>query len=58
MPILIYDANGSLVMKLNEFKGTGKKSIPVSLEKLAKGKYFIRVFNGEQVLGTAELIRL
>lgn len=58
MPVLIYDANGSLVMKLNEQKGTGKKTIQLSLEKLAKGKYFIRVFNGEQVLGNTELIRL
>ena len=58
MPILVYDANGSLVMKLNEQKGSGKKTILLSLEKLAKGKYFIRVFNGEQVLGSTELIRL
>jgi hypothetical protein len=58
MPVLVYDANGSLVMKLNEQKGSGKKTIQLSLEKLAKGKYFIRVFNGEQVLGATELIRL
>lgn len=58
MSILIYDANGSLIMKLNEQKGTGKKTIPLSLEKLAKGKYFLRVFNGEQVIGSTELILL
>ncbi len=58
MPIMIYDANGSLVMKLNEQKGSGKKTILLSLEKFAKGKYFIRVFNGEQVIGGTEFLRL
>jgi serine protease AprX len=58
MPILLYDANGSLVMKMSEQKGTGKKTIPLGTSRLPKGKYFIRVFNGEQPLGTAEWLKL
>jgi hypothetical protein len=58
MPILIYDANGSLVMQLKEQKASGKRSIVISLDKLAKGKYFIKVLDGEQVVGVTELLKL
>lgn len=58
MPILIYDANGSLVMQLREQKPSGKKAYTISLAKLAKGKYFIKVFDGDQLVGVTEMIKL
>jgi hypothetical protein len=58
MPVLIFDEKGSLVARREESKGTGKMIIPLPLEKLSAGKYYVRVLNGDQSIGTAELIRL
>jgi serine protease AprX len=58
MPILIYHMNGRLVQRLQESKGSGKKIIDLSVSKLAKGKYFINVYNKNVLIGTAEFIRL
>ena len=58
MPILVYNMNGRLVQRLQESKGTGIKIIDLSVGKLAKGKYFINVYNKNVLLGTAEFIRL
>jgi subtilisin family serine protease len=58
MPILIYNMNGRLVLRLQESKGSGKKNIDLSVGKLAKGKYFINVYNKNVLIGTAEFIRL
>ena len=58
MPILVYNMNGRLVQRLQESKGSGKKIIDIPLSKLAKGKYFINVYNKDVLIGTAEFIRL
>ncbi len=58
MPILVYNMNGRLVERLQESKGSGKKIIDLSVGKLAKGKYFINVYNKNILIGTAEFIRL
>ncbi len=58
MPITIYDAKGRLVMQLNQSKNTGKKTIDLSVERLSKGKYYIKVMNGQKTIGTVELIKL
>lgn len=58
MPILVYNMNGRLVQRLQESKGSGKKVIDIPVSKLAKGKYFINVYNKNVLIGTAELIRL
>ena len=58
MPILIYDMNGRLVQRLQESKGYGRKIIELSVDKLAKGKYLINVYNKNVLIGTAEFIRL
>ena len=58
MPILIYNMNGRLVQRHQESKGAGKKIIDLPVNKLAKGKYFINVFNKNTLIGTAEFIRL
>jgi hypothetical protein len=58
MPIAVYDGKGRLMMQLSNSKGTGKKTIPVDITRLAKGKYYIKVLNGAKTIGTAELIKL
>lgn len=58
MPVKIFDGKGSLVMQITSSKGIGKKTIDLPVSKLAKGKYYITVFNGQKKVGTAELIRL
>jgi len=58
MPILIYNMSGRLVQRIQESKGSGKKIIDISLSKLAKGKYFINVYNKNILIGTAEFIKL
>jgi subtilisin family serine protease len=58
MPILIYNMNGRLVQRLQESKGSGKKIIDLSVGKLAKGKYFVNVYNKNVLIGTAEFIKL
>jgi len=58
MPIVVYDAKGRLVLQMKSSKGTGKKTIELPVSALAKGKYYIKVMDGNKPLGTAELIRL
>ena len=58
MPIAIYDAKGRLMMQLANAKGAGKKTIDLDISRLAKGKYYIKVLNGQKTIGTAELLRL
>lgn len=58
MPIHIYDAKGALVWQEKNSKGSGKKIIELNIDSLQAGKYYISVFNGKQLLRTAELIRL
>jgi len=58
MPIHIYDAKGALVWQEKNSKGSGKKTIEVNIAGLQAGKYYISVYNGQQLLRTAELIRL
>jgi len=58
MPILVYDMNGRLVQRLQESKVSGKKIIDLSVGKLAKGKYFINVYNKNVLVGAAEFIKL
>jgi hypothetical protein len=58
MPIFVYNMNGRLVQRLQESKGSGKKIIDLSVGKLAKGKYFINVYNKNVLVGTTEFIKL
>jgi hypothetical protein len=58
MPIAVYNNKGQLLMQLQESKGTGRKDIELNIGKLATGKYYIRVMNGPNVIGVAELLKL
>ncbi|MEK7226182.1 MAG: T9SS type A sorting domain-containing protein, partial [Bacteroidota bacterium] len=58
MPIAVYDSKGRLMMQLSSSKGTGKKTIELVIDGLAKGKYYIKVLNGVKTIGTAEMLKL
>jgi hypothetical protein len=58
MPISIYDMKGRLVMQLIKSKGTGKTSFNLPVNKLAKGKYIITVYDKQKAIGTADLLKL
>jgi hypothetical protein len=58
MPIVVYDEKGRVLMNLSNSKGTGKKIIELHIERLAKGKYYIKVLNGSKTIGTTELLKL
>jgi serine protease AprX len=58
MPIVVYDIKGSLVVQLNESKGPGKTSIVLPVSQFAKGKYIIRVYNKQKLIGSTELLKL
>jgi hypothetical protein len=58
MPVAVYDSKGNLVMQLKETKTSGQKAINLQVSKLAKGKYYIKVFNGQKSIGTVELLKL
>ncbi|HRG82888.1 MAG TPA: S8 family peptidase [Chitinophagaceae bacterium] len=58
MPVNVFDEKGSLILQLQSSKGSGRKTIELSVQQWPAGKYYIRVMNGSKPLGTAELIRL
>jgi serine protease AprX len=58
MTIVIYDMKGSLVYQTKQSKPSGRVFIGLFTEKLAKGKYIIRVYNGNGLLATTDLLKL
>ena len=58
MTISVYDLNGRLMQRLYHSKSTGRTVIDLSLQKLAAGKYIIKVNNGNTVIGVTELLKL
>jgi hypothetical protein len=58
MAINIYDMKGGLVMQLVKSKGTGKTTFNLPVNKLAKGKYIITVYDKQKTIGTADLLKL
>lgn len=56
--IQVTDATGHVVAQLSRSKGAGLASIPVSITHLAKGKYYVSVYNKGALLGTRELLKL
>ena len=58
MPIVVYDTKGRLVVQLIKSKATGRMTIDMPVDKLPKGKYYIKVLNGQKTIGIAEMIRL
>jgi hypothetical protein len=46
------------VIKINQSKAAGRTIIDLPVSKLAKGKYFIKVYNDKKAIGTAGLLNL
>jgi serine protease AprX len=58
MPIAVYDMEGRLMLHLQRSKAAGKLSIDLPVNKLAKGKYIIKVNKGTKTIGKTELLKL
>jgi hypothetical protein len=58
MPIAVYDMKGRLMLQMQRSKAAGKISIDLPVNKLAKGKYIIKVNNGRKTIGKTELLKL
>lgn len=58
MPIMIFDMNGRLVLQLQKSKGTGKVTIDLPVDKLAAGKYIIKVYDNQKAIGSAQFLKL
>jgi hypothetical protein len=58
MNIAVYDGKGRLIMQLQDSKTSGKKTINLNISGLAKGKYYVRVFNNQKKIGAVELLKL
>jgi serine protease AprX len=58
LDIKVFDMNGRLVMQLQKSKGTGRVIIDLPVNKLAAGKYIINVYDNQEVIGTAVLLKL
>ena len=58
IPVQVYDSKGRLVMQLSISKGTGTLYHPVDINTFPAGKYYIKVYNGEKLLGSTEVIKL
>ena len=58
MPIVIYDMGGRLVLQLHRSKSAGKAIFEIPVDRLAKGKYIIKVNDGRKTLGKISLLKL
>ncbi len=56
--IRITDAKGSIVSILRKTKGSGTTAFDVPSYGLARGKYFVSIYNGEKLIVTKELMKL
>jgi hypothetical protein len=58
MHIMVYDMKGSLVMQMARPKPAGKVYIDLPVEKLMRGKYLVKVLDGNKLLKTTDLLKL
>jgi hypothetical protein len=58
MPVAIYNMDGRLMLKLFLSKNSGRATFNLPVDKLAAGRYIIKVYQAEKLLGSANLIRL
>ena len=58
MPVQVFDNKGRLLMQLSLSKGTGTLYHQIDMHTLPAGKYYIKVYNGDKLLGRTEVIKL
>lgn len=56
--IRIVNAKGQVTGMQERSKGAGAASFDIDMARLSAGKYFVSVYDGQQLLGTKELVRL
>jgi serine protease AprX len=56
--IRIVDMKGRTMLRLTRSKATGIANFDLPVYRLARGKYIVTVYNGDQLLASKELIRL
>ncbi|MGZ8545506.1 MAG: T9SS type A sorting domain-containing protein, partial [Flavisolibacter sp.] len=56
--IRIYNSKGQDLLYKKSSKGSGTVIIPMSVQSLPAGKYYVSVYNETQLLGSRELIKL
>jgi serine protease AprX len=56
--IRIIDATGREMNTLFGSKGSGTITVPVEIASLAKGKYFVSIYDGNTLIGTKQLLKL
>ena len=52
-----YDIKGSLVMRLNSSKVTGKAKIDLPVSVLAAGKYFVNIYDNNKLIGKTGVLK-
>ncbi len=58
LSIQIMDALGKRIRIINTQKPSGIALIPINISGLARGKYFISIYNKNILIGTRELLKL
>jgi serine protease AprX len=58
MPITVYDMKGRLMFQLKASKAVGKVTINLPSLAWAAGKYFVRIYNGQKLIGSTEFLKL
>jgi Secretion system C-terminal sorting domain len=58
MTIAITDMKGRLMMKVAKSKISGTVNYTLPVQKLAKGKYVVAIYNGAKILASREMIKL
>lgn len=58
MTVTITDMKGRLMMKFLKSKGSGTANYILPVQKLAKGKYVVAVYNGSKILASKEMIKM
>ena len=56
--IQVIDMKGRMVSRFNKSKPAGVANFDLSISQLAKGKYIVSVYDGNQLIASKELIRL
>lgn len=56
LQIIVYNASGQVVLKRREIKPSGTYNYTIDAQALAAGKYFISVYNGNDLMDTKEVI--
>jgi hypothetical protein len=58
MHIMVYDMKGSLILQMARPKSAGRIYIDLPIGKWAKGKYLVKVYDGNRLLKTTDLLKL